>query len=228
MLRADASALCSAAGESQACAAAAKDRIEVLEQEAESTAAEHQQAGEAAAAALKAAQEAAAQQLQEAQEAAAGQLQQASEQREAEVSKVQAELAAVKVSRHSCSTTAIRFVTWRCLCCCALSSGRAQRCSATSQVPPCYLFHCCCRVQAAAEAEVQQLQASLDSTNELLKKVMETATATEAEAAAAKEAMQKEVDTMKAKLAEAAGVLNAKEELREARWVTAYVSNGGR
>jgi hypothetical protein len=64
---------------------------------------------------------------------------------------------------------------------------------------------------------VQQLQSSLDSTNELLKKVMETATATEAEAAAAKEAVQKEVDALKAKLAEAAGVLNAKEELREAR-----------
>jgi peptidoglycan hydrolase CwlO-like protein len=74
-------------------------------------------------------------------------------------------------------------------------------------------------MQAAAEAEVQQLQSSLDSTNELLKKVMETATATEAEAAAAKEAVQKEVDALKAKLAEAAGVLNAKEELREARWV---------
>lgn len=99
--------LCFAAGESQACAAAAKERIEVLEQEAESTAAEHQQAADAAEAALKAAQEAAAQQLQEAQEAAAGQLQQASEQREAEVSKVQAELAAVKVSMDGSSTTAI-------------------------------------------------------------------------------------------------------------------------
>jgi hypothetical protein len=82
----------------------------------------------------------------------------------------------------------------------------------------CLLLYCCwlC-TQAAAEAEVQQLQCSLDSTNELLKKVMETATATEAEAAAAKEAVQKELNALKAKLAEAAGVLNAKEELREAR-----------
>lgn len=64
---------------------------------------------------------------------------------------------------------------------------------------------------------MHQLQASLDSTSELLKKVMETATATEAAAAEAKAAAQKEVDAMKAKLAEAAGVLNAKEELREAR-----------
>lgn len=66
---------------------------------------------------------------------------------------------------------------------------------------------------------MQQLQSSLESTSELLKKVMETATATEAEAAAAKEAMEKEVEAVKAKLAEAAGVLNAKEELREARCV---------
>jgi hypothetical protein len=86
-----------AAGESQACAAAAKDRIEVLEQEAETAATEHLQAVDAAAEALKAAQEAAAQQLQEAQEAATVQLQQANDQREADISKVQAELAAVKV-----------------------------------------------------------------------------------------------------------------------------------
>jgi uncharacterized coiled-coil protein SlyX len=93
------------AGESQACAAAAKERIEVLEQEAETAATEHQQAVDAAAETFKAAQEAAAQQLQEAQEAATAQLQQANDQREAEISKVQAELAAVKVrcdrSRHS-------------------------------------------------------------------------------------------------------------------------------
>lgn len=46
---------------------------------------------------------------------------------------------------------------------------------------------------------------------------METATATEGAAAEAKAAAQMEVDVLKAKLAEAAGVLNAKEELREAR-----------
>lgn len=71
--------------------------------------------------------------------------------------------------------------------------------------------------QTAAEAEVQQLQASLDSTNELLKKVMETAKLSDVAAAEAKAAAVLEVDGLKAKLAEAAGVLNAKEELREAR-----------
>ncbi len=75
----------------------------------------------------------------------------------------------------------------------------------------------CPPLQAAAEAEVQQLQCSLDSTNELLKKAMEAARAKDAEATAAASAAQQEIDTMKAKLAEAAGVLNAKEELREAR-----------
>lgn len=72
--------------------------------------------------------------------------------------------------------------------------------------------------QAAAEAEVQQLQSSLDSTNELLKKAMEAAQAAETEANTAAATAQQEIDAMKAKLAEAAGVLNAKEELREARW----------
>lgn len=72
--------------------------------------------------------------------------------------------------------------------------------------------------QAAAEAEVQQLQSSLDSTNELLKKAMEAARAAETEANTAAATAQQEIDAMKAKLAEAAGVLNAKEELREARW----------
>lgn len=46
---------------------------------------------------------------------------------------------------------------------------------------------------------------------------MEAARAAESEAATATAAAQQEVDVMKAKLAEAAGVLNAKEELREAR-----------
>lgn len=73
--------------------------------------------------------------------------------------------------------------------------------------------------QVAAEAEVQQLQSSLDSTNELLKKAMEAARAAETEANTAAATAQQEIDAMKAKLAEAAGVLNAKEELREARWV---------
>lgn len=72
--------------------------------------------------------------------------------------------------------------------------------------------------QVAAEAEVQQLQSSLDSTNELLKKAMEAARAAETEANTAAATAQQEIDAMKAKLAEAAGVLNAKEELREARW----------
>lgn len=46
---------------------------------------------------------------------------------------------------------------------------------------------------------------------------MQTASATETTAAEAAEAAQREIDTLKARLAEAAGVLNAKEELREAR-----------
>lgn len=68
---------------------------------------------------------------------------------------------------------------------------------------------------------MQQLQSSLDCTNELLKKAMETARTAEAEAKTAADAAQQEIDSMKAKLAEAAGVLNAKEELREARCVAA-------
>lgn len=72
-------------------------------------------------------------------------------------------------------------------------------------------------LQVAAEAEVQQLQSSLDSTNELLKKAMDAARSAESDAASAAAAAQQEIDTMKARLAEAAGVLNAKEELREAR-----------
>lgn len=90
----------------------------------------------------------------------------------------------------------------------------------TAQLPPehCHVACvCACFEQAAAEAEVQQLQSSLDSTNELLKKAMETARTAEAEATTATAAAQQEVEAMKAKLAEAAGVLNAKEELREAR-----------
>lgn len=86
-----------AAGESQACAAAAKERIEVLEQEAEAAAAEHQQALEAAAQQLKEAHELAAQQLKEAQEVAASQLQATNDQHESAINKVQAELSAVKV-----------------------------------------------------------------------------------------------------------------------------------
>lgn len=69
----------------------------------------------------------------------------------------------------------------------------------------------------AAEAEVHQLQTSLDSTHELLKKAMEAARAAEADATRAAEATAQEIEGLKAKLAEAAGVLNAKEELREAR-----------
>lgn len=71
----------------------------------------------------------------------------------------------------------------------------------------------------AAEAEVQQLQASLESTNELLRKAMEAARTVEADAAKTTAAAQAEVDAAKARLAEAAGVLNAKEELREAKCV---------
>lgn len=86
----------------------------MLEQEAETTAAEHQQAVDAATDAFKAAQEAAAQQLQEAQAAAAGQLQQAGEQREAEIAKVQVELAAVKVSAAGNSSTRGKQLARRC------------------------------------------------------------------------------------------------------------------
>lgn len=71
---------------------------------------------------------------------------------------------------------------------------------------------------------MQQLQGSLDSTNDLLKKAMETARAAEAEASTAATAAQQEIDSMKAKLAEASGVLNAKEELRETRWGPAAVA----
>jgi hypothetical protein len=79
-------------------------------------------------------------------------------------------------------------------------------------------------MKAAAEAEVQQLQSSLESTNQLLHKAMEAARTAEAEANTAAAAAQQELDGMRAKLAEAAGVLNAKEELREAR----YASNSCR
>lgn len=85
------------AGESQACATAAKDRIEALEQEAEAATTEHQQALEAATQALREAQEAAMKQLQEAQDAASAQAQQVADAHVAEVAKVQAELNAVKV-----------------------------------------------------------------------------------------------------------------------------------
>lgn len=74
-------------------------------------------------------------------------------------------------------------------------------------------------VQAAAEAEVQQLQSSLESANELLKRAMEAAAAAEAGAAEASAGAAKEVEALKARLAEAAGVLNAKDELREAKCV---------
>lgn len=85
------------AGESQACAAAAKERIEVLEQEAEQAATEQQAAAEAAAQALVVAKSDAAKELQAAQEAAAAELQQVQEQQETERKKLQAELEAVKV-----------------------------------------------------------------------------------------------------------------------------------
>lgn len=85
------------AGESQACAAAAKERIEVLEQEAEQAAAEQQEAAEVAAQALTEAQASAAKDLQAAQGAAAAELQQTQEQQEGERKKLQAELEAVKV-----------------------------------------------------------------------------------------------------------------------------------
>lgn len=84
-------------GESQACATAAKERIDILEQEAETSATEHQQALDAAAQALKAALEGAAKELLEAQEAAAAEAKLAAEQHDWTVNKVQAELAAVKV-----------------------------------------------------------------------------------------------------------------------------------
>ena len=87
------------AGESQACAAAAKERIEVLEQEAEQAAADQQAAASAAAQALADTQAEAAKELQAAQDAAAAQLQQAQEQHEAERKKLLAELEAVKVCR---------------------------------------------------------------------------------------------------------------------------------
>ena len=75
---------------------------------------------------------------------------------------------------------------------------------------------------------MQQLRSSLQTANELLKKAMDTARSAEADASAAAAAAQQEIDGMKAKLAEAAGVLNAKEELREARWVGAHSRGGSR
>lgn len=86
-----------AAGESQACAAAAKERIEVLEQEAEQAATEQQAAAEAAAQALETAKADAAKELQAAQAAAATQLQQVQEQQEGDMKKLKAELEAVQV-----------------------------------------------------------------------------------------------------------------------------------
>lgn len=85
------------AGESQACALAAKERIDILEQETEAAAAEHQQALEAAAQTLKDAQEAAAKELLKAQEAAAAEAKLVAAQHEVAVKRVQAELDAVKV-----------------------------------------------------------------------------------------------------------------------------------
>jgi hypothetical protein len=140
------------AGESQACAAAAKDRVEVLEQEAETTATEHQQAVDAAADTLKAAQEAATQQLQEAQEAAAAQLQQANEQREAEIGKVQAELAAVKVPADAAASlervpgraySCVLVSALLCILCCRLNVHATCHCEC-SRTPAALLLHVMC------------------------------------------------------------------------------------
>lgn len=90
--------------ESQACAVAAKERIEVLEQEAETAMTEHQQALDKAAEEIKQAQDDAEKQLQKAGEAAAEHVQQLIEQHSVALGKVNAELAAVKVSRKSCLT----------------------------------------------------------------------------------------------------------------------------
>lgn len=84
-------------GDSQACASAAKERIELLESEAETAAAEAQAAAEAAEQALAAAKEAAAVELAAAQAAAAEALAAAAEQAAADAHKLQAELDAVKV-----------------------------------------------------------------------------------------------------------------------------------
>lgn len=88
-------------GESQACAAAAKERIEVLEQEAEQAATEQQAAADAATQALEEAKSVAATELQTAQEAAAAELRAAQEQQETDRKKLQAELEAVKVRSHT-------------------------------------------------------------------------------------------------------------------------------
>jgi hypothetical protein len=84
-------------GESQACATAAKERIEVLEQEGEAATAEHETAIQQAAQELQAAQDKASKQLEAVQADAAVQLQLAQERQEADISRVQAELEAIKV-----------------------------------------------------------------------------------------------------------------------------------
>jgi hypothetical protein len=71
--------------------------------------------------------------------------------------------------------------------------------------------------QAAAEAEAEELRSNLEATNDLLIKAMATATEQAAAAAEAAAAKQRELDAALARLAEAAGILNIKDELRETK-----------
>jgi hypothetical protein len=122
------------AGESQACAAAAKERIEVLEQEAEQAATEQQAAADAAAQALEDAKSVAATELQAAQDAVAAELQQAQEQQETERRKLQAELEAVKVCcQHTgCHSVCVCVCVYVCVCVCVSVVPEAlARCSLT-------------------------------------------------------------------------------------------------
>jgi hypothetical protein len=90
-----------AAAESTACGEAARERIAVLEQEAEEAATEHQQAIAAAAAGLEQVRADAEAKLQEAQQTAAQQLEEVQQQHVAEVSRLQEEQAAAQASRPS-------------------------------------------------------------------------------------------------------------------------------
>jgi hypothetical protein len=77
-------------------------------------------------------------------------------------------------------------------------------------------------VQAAAAEKQEQLESTLQATTDLLTKTMEAATLKDAELQAQKAEHSKQVEALQARLQEAAGALNAKDELREARYVGWY------
>ena len=72
-------------------------------------------------------------------------------------------------------------------------------------------------VQAAADETQQQLESTLQATTDLLTKTMEAATVKNAELQTQKAEHSKQVEALQTRLQEAAGALNAKDELRECR-----------